>query len=200
MNLTFSKLKSDDNYDDVAELIYKTDAYLYPDLFGSLENAKKIIPYLLNDHLSTMYRDYIYVAKDNGKIIGIVSILPHSVEWDFNRIRLAYMEAGLTMGESVYAVSEYFQEAFCKIGNGSNACNICVSEEYRNKGVGSFILERVIHLAGKSTIELSVLSHNEAAVKLYKKFGFVILGESDDYGGFNKPKVPCLSMARIGTI
>ena len=36
MGLTFSRVVKTDNFEKIAELIYFTDPYLYPDLFGSL--------------------------------------------------------------------------------------------------------------------------------------------------------------------
>ena len=62
----FEKLKLREDYEAVIELVYQTDPYLYPDLFGSLENAKKIMPFLLDDKKSTWFKDYIYTVKKNS--------------------------------------------------------------------------------------------------------------------------------------
>ena len=54
--------------------------------------------------------------------------------------------------------------------------NICVLEEYRNKGIASHLMENIIKL-GKDTgiinITLEVRRNNVNAIKLYKKYGFV---------------------------
>jgi RimJ/RimL family protein N-acetyltransferase len=55
-----------------------------------------------------------------------------------------------------------------------------VSRAIRNRGVGSLLLEHVIHWAQKnptvSRIELNVFVENDAAISLYSKYGFQIEG------------------------
>ena len=194
----FEKLKLREDYEAVIELVYQTDPYLYPDLFGSLENAKKIMPFLLDDKKSTWFKDYIYTVKNNSEIIGIVTILPYNVEWNFNAIRIAYMEAGMQITARVRAACDYFADSFTRIGKGASACNICVREDHRGKGIGRFLLEKVIEMAGANNIELTVLANNISAVRLYQNHGFLIIKELYDYGGYNQPKVLCYSMVRIG--
>jgi ribosomal protein S18 acetylase RimI-like enzyme len=55
-----------------------------------------------------------------------------------------------------------------------NIFNVYIEEDYRNKGFGKFILEKVIkNLKDKcDIITLQVLSNNEYAIKLYKSLGF----------------------------
>lgn len=198
MALTFSRVEKNDDYIKIAELIYLTDPYLYPDLFGNLENAKILIPILMNDSKSTFYYQYLYVAKSDTNIVGVVSIVPDSVEWNFATIRMAYLDAGLTMNDAVFAVSKYFEDTFNRIGVRSSVCNICVDSNFRHCGVGSFILQKLIAKVGKNNMELSVLSDNIPAIKLYTKYGFVKVKESYEYGGYNQPQVLCYSMIRFG--
>jgi len=54
---------------------------------------------------------------------------------------------------------------------------IVVRDDYQNKGVGTILTSHIIHTAKKfriNVIRLSVLTENTRAIKLYKKFGFVI--------------------------
>ena len=198
MGLTVSRVVKTDNFEKIAELIYITDPYLYPDLFGSLEQAKKLLPVLLLDPKSTFYYKYLYVAKLDNEIVGVVSIVPDKVEWKFNIIRMAYLECGFTMNEAVHEVNKYFEDTFNRIGVCSSVCNVCVDSNCRGQGIGSFIVQKLIATVGSNNIELSVLKDNVAAVKLYTKFGFIIVKECYEYGGYQKPKVLCYSMVRFG--
>ncbi len=59
---------------------------------------------------------------------------------------------------------------------------VAVHPDYQGKGVGKALIAELIHLADNwlnlLKIELSVFTDNEVAVALYKKFDFVIEGES----------------------
>ena len=55
--------------------------------------------------------------------------------------------------------------------------NIVVRKSYRNKGIGSLLLEKLIELAKtKTSLTLEVNTKNEIAQKLYLKYGFKNLG------------------------
>lgn len=54
-----------------------------------------------------------------------------------------------------------------------------VLKEYSNHGVGTHLMEQLLKWASESKIirlELTVMCHNEKALALYKKMGFVIEG------------------------
>lgn len=62
------------------------------------------------------------------------------------------------------------------ISNQLHIYSICISPEYRNRGVGSDLLRRCINDAavmGIAEILLDVHSENLPALGLYRKFGFV---------------------------
>lgn len=60
--------------------------------------------------------------------------------------------------------------------------NIVVHKNFRNNGIGSILLQRIIDLAKvKSSLTLEVNTKNEAAYKLYQKFGFKNLGIRKKY-------------------
>jgi ribosomal protein S18 acetylase RimI-like enzyme len=69
--------------------------------------------------------------------------------------------------------------------NTSHRCllGIGVQSASRRRGVGSYLLENAknwAYVAGLEWIDLQVLSVNEAAKKLYHRFGFVTVGEVPD--------------------
>ena len=60
--------------------------------------------------------------------------------------------------------------------------NIVVRKSYRNKGIGSLLLEKLIELAKpKTSLTLEVNTKNEIAQKLYLKYGFKNLGLRKKY-------------------
>lgn len=60
--------------------------------------------------------------------------------------------------------------------------NIVVRKNYRNKGIGSLLLEKLIELAKtKTSLTLEVNTKNEIAQKLYLKYGFKNLGIRKKY-------------------
>jgi ribosomal protein S18 acetylase RimI-like enzyme len=60
---------------------------------------------------------------------------------------------------------------------------ICLGEKFRNRGLGSMLLE----FCEKRSLEFSpnlficVSSFNEGAIRLYKKFGFKLVGELENF-------------------
>ena len=196
LDLTIEKITREEDYEKISEMIYDTDPYIYRDLFGSLDSAKKVLRILLDEPKSVFYKGYYFLAVSNNEIAGLAALYKNTLEWNENVIRKAFYEARCERPESFDAVSEYFQSVFDYVTTGISACNITVAEEYKNKGVGSFLLNHLIFVAGNARMELNVLADNAPAVALYKKQGFAIETEFYDYGGYNEPYILCYKMSR----
>jgi putative acetyltransferase len=76
-----------------------------------------------------------------------------------------------------------------------------VHEDFRKKGVGKALLETMIEMADNwlslKRIELEVYTDNEAAVSLYKRFGFEIEGTAKAFAFRNGVYTDVYKMARI---
>lgn len=75
--------------------------------------------------------------------------------------------------------------------------NIAVFPEFRQKGVGTALLNRVFSLAsdiGLSFVSLEVRVSNENAISLYKKFGFKTEGKRKNF--YDNPKEDALIMTK----
>ena len=62
--------------------------------------------------------------------------------------------------------------------------NIVVHKDFRNKHIGSYLLEALLNLATSlnlKTINLEVRESNIPAIKLYEKFGFEVCGLRKKY-------------------
>lgn len=76
-----------------------------------------------------------------------------------------------------------------------------VAREWQGKGVGSTLLAAALDIADNwmnlRRLELTVYADNEAAIGLYRKFGFETEGRLRDYGMREGQWVDVLSMARL---
>jgi len=76
-----------------------------------------------------------------------------------------------------------------------------VAGEWQGKGVGSKLLATALEIADNwmnlRRVELSVYADNEAAIALYRKFGFEDEGLFRDYAVRDGVLVDALSMARL---
>ncbi len=72
--------------------------------------------------------------------------------------------------------------------------------EFRGKGIGSKLLEKVIDKSrefGLEKIELHVYTSNKSAINLYKKFGFEEEGLIKKYRKLDGEYFDCLAMAKF---
>ena len=83
------------------------------------------------------------------------------------------------------------------------AFGMAVHDDYQGQGVGSKLLAAAIDLADNwlnlTRLELEVFIDNQAAVQLYKKFGFEIEGTLRNYAYRNGEYVDTYTMARLKT-
>lgn len=196
MKLDIRPLDKNDDIRQVAGLIMATDPYLYSDLFGSYENAVRVLPYLFKRDKGMFRRSAYYLAVSDDKIVGIAALFKAGNEWNTADVRAAFFEAGVALPESFEEVCRYFVRVH-NYNDDTKACNICVREDMRGKGIGGKLVDFMIKAAGNSDIRLGVLVSNTAAVRLYRSRGFEILYEIDDYGGYKKPAVKVYEMIRL---
>ena len=78
---------------------------------------------------------------------------------------------------------------------------LAVKDDYQKRGVGKALLTTLLDLTDNwlnvKRVELTVFVDNEAAIALYKKFGFVVEGEARDYAFRDGEFVNVYYMARL---
>jgi putative acetyltransferase len=78
---------------------------------------------------------------------------------------------------------------------------LSVAREFDRRGVGSALMAAICdyadHWAGVLRLELTVYTDNEAAIALYRKFGFVIEGTHRAYALRNGEYADAYAMARL---
>lgn len=81
------------------------------------------------------------------------------------------------------------------------AMGMIVHDAYHGKGIGTALMTAVLNLADNwlqySRVELTVFSDNEAAIALYKKFGFEIEGTFKQYVFRDGVLADVYAMARL---
>ena len=78
---------------------------------------------------------------------------------------------------------------------------MAVRDEWQGKGVGTALMRAAVDLADRwlnvSRLELEVYTDNEPAVRLYKKFGFVVEATLRAFAYRDGGYVDAYSMARL---
>lgn len=81
------------------------------------------------------------------------------------------------------------------------SCGIAVKDSHHHQGIGSKMLAAVIDLSDNwlnlKRLEISTYTDNETALRLYRKFGFQVEGESPYFAFRNGEYVSAYHMARI---
>lgn len=85
--------------------------------------------------------------------------------------------------------------------NHAAGIGMAVHEQWQGKGVGTALMEAVLDLADNwlnlMRLELTVYIDNQAAIHLYRKFGFAVEGTLRGYAFRNGAYVDAYSMARL---
>lgn len=195
-NITIRKANKNDNLEQISELIYNTDPYIYPYWFKSLDNCKKILPKLIlqDNFIFNINTIYIAINNNNNEIIGLSSIIDKYTNLEYNYDNLSQNK------NVTHTIKNYILPMIktIKTKNIATITNMCIKKEYRNMHIGYNLLKTVIEEYKNNNdndveyIEFDVLAHNPSAIKLYQNLGFKQI--SDIEKGFNgyhmkKPEV-----------
>jgi putative acetyltransferase len=114
--------------------------------------------------------DYMLVAEANGDVVGNAGL--HSMGRSARRRHVGYI-------------------------------GMAVRDDWQRKGVGTALMAAILDIAdnwvGYRRLELTVYTDNEAAVALYRKFGFETEGTLREYSYRNGRYVDAYTMARLRT-
>jgi RimJ/RimL family protein N-acetyltransferase len=110
---------------------------------------------------------FVAVAAERN---GIAAEPPIDVEWRASSFRLDGML--IAIGADAVVGYVHVERSFFGFGE----IGMMVAREWRGRGVGSALVAEAIEwgrVDGLHKLTLSVFPHNEAAIGLYRKFGFV---------------------------
>lgn len=182
-DLTIGKLSPNDNFDQVAEALYLVDEYIFPDLFGDENGARKFIKGLFSDDSEALFSyDKTLVAKDeNGDIAGILVYRGDKcAHWDTDKIREKFLATGYELPENFERVNEQYMKKVTDAELPKDAVEIeflGVKEGYRGRGIGSKLMQSIYDNPTVSEVHLDVLDSHIAARGLYDKLGFLPDGD-----------------------
>ena len=170
-------LDKEEDFDSVVELIYESDRNLYEKLFGSLENAKIVMPILFNNN-SKFSKNHYHIIKQEEQVVSVAALYKSSdFRWDTDSIRIAFDDAGVALPKSFDEATNCLRDIFndC-IGN--SFClidDLCVKEEFRNRGIGKSMIMFLSKKAESENLSviLSVYNENNIAFDLYSSVGFI---------------------------
>ncbi|MCH5147874.1 MAG: GNAT family N-acetyltransferase [Clostridiales bacterium] len=208
----FMQLSDKDDYEAVSELLFDTDRQIYKNLFGTVENAKKVLP-ILFDHKSKsgkksiFSKDNIYILKSNdldSKVLAFATFYKMGSgsvpEWDAAVIEAAFVQAGIELPETAQGAFKYFEDTFHDaFGDITFVGDLCVDKDHRSKGYASLLLSKLIGKAEKMKLNvlISVYADNISAYNLYSSLGFLRFTENyDNRGGSSKNKEQYFKMIK----
>ena len=174
---------SEDMMENIAGLIYDTDPYIYPAMFGTRENALELIPELIQNDDSMFCLDNLYVAEYEGEIVGLVLWIKGKLNWSEEKFCRISEKCRIPISQYLGIVTKKYIDSYADVKDGViSIINFCVSQEVRDIGIGSQLMESFLKTHRHEPLELCVLEENSAAVKLYQKYGFM---ENNRYQGFS---------------
>ena len=181
------KPTKDDNLEKISELLYKTDPYIYPYWFETLDNClRQLTPLLLEDKFFFNINNlYVALNVDTNEIVGVICITDKSVNLDYD-----YSKLKIVNDRYRFTVENYIEVLVKEVKESSFAyiSNVCVDEKYRGRHIGNFMISKIIEIYKDKLfreIVLDVLEDNPGAIGLYEKLGFEKF--SDIFEGFNAP-------------
>ncbi len=184
---------------EIAGLIYDTDRYIYQGMFGSWQNAIKVIPTLLSGNEDRMFRlSNLYAAVMEEEIVGLILWVKGKLQWNPGVLCEVLRNLGIESPEYLNEVYSQYLSRYDSTDNYEkiSLLNVCVDRKKRNTGIGRRLLMSFLEKHPKEDMELCVLKDNEGAVKLYQDCGFLVV---EEYPGFstNPIKPKAVGMTRV---
>lgn len=188
-NIVIRKLTEQDDLSQAAALIYHTDKYIFPYLFGNdISRGAAVLSRMVRADTIYNYRN-ITAAVADGRTVGIVVALGRPFTVRLAPMAACFLEAGEIVGERFTKVFNEYYSLMEGEGEGVYIANVCVDGNYRGRGIAGRMLSRV--LEDGREYDLETVKGNAPAFALYTAAGF----ETEyEYPGFTG--VPCYKMIR----
>lgn len=204
--LSSKTILSEEQYNKIAELIFETDPYIYPVMFGTGNEgvlcAKALLPLVFESKQDSMFsKDNLFVIEKGKQIAGLILWHKGKLHWNIDAlIEIASQNGIKVVKDNIEIVRKEYVED-CYVNNDLLASdtlsliNICVDKRMRGQGIGKLLLSSFIKEHANERIELTVLADNLPAIRLYKNNGFEKVSEEAGFALIT-PKPMCLTMLR----
>lgn len=161
---------------EVSGLIYETDTEMYNFFFNRKENAVKIIKKLLKEGNNSLGHEHTYIITEDNRVLGLLvySIGNETSRKEDYRAFFKVLNPWDALKFTIFDILDGLILSDLRENDYYLAC-VAVNENFRGRGIGTFILEKAKELAseeGCARIVLDVDLENEGALRLYEKSGF----------------------------
>ena len=194
--MVIRNLQKNDNFEEVAQLIYLTDPYIYPYWFNNnIQEAKKVLAELIKKKTIFYYKNII-IAKIKDEIVGYALCVSNKYKIenkleDYKKINFFYQ----------YTIENYIENLYqFNISDKVSLMGICVLPQYRRHEIGFELMNNVFKKYGNKEYVLEMLADNVSAYGMYKKCGFKKVGEGKGFAGYGLPDVAIFEMKKEKTI
>ena len=159
---------------EIAKLIYDTDEYIFPDMFGSKDMVLYALPHLFTSGKDNMFcPKNLFVCEMNNEIVGIILWCKGRLHWDSTELEKLLV----SLPHNFKAVKDEYIEGYAQTDDNTiSILNLCVDSNHRGKHIATDMLKAFLdkYVSDGDTAKLCVLCTNKYAVKVYEKCGFII--------------------------
>lgn len=174
-SVIFRNLRKTDNLFEAAGLIYKTDPFIYPSLFGSVQTAERVLPDLIAQDRVCFGLRHLFCAVSDGHVKGLICSSHDDYRWDTQEVLNSFEKNKISAPKYFSKAAENYFEKFSHeadlAGHIYLIC-VCVDENLRNLGLGKKLLNAFFDRHPNEEFSLHVLADNAPAIHLYRALGF----------------------------
>lgn len=173
-NLTSASVLSQKNFRELADLIYDTDPYIYPAMFGNRDNAARLLPLLFCGEDSMFCLENVFAAFCRRRIVGLLLWKKGRLKWSPELLKRLAEKNGVEISPYLDDVAKKYVDMYADEDREDivSLINLSVSGELRGRGIGRAIMEHFFAKRHGRSYELCVLADNKNAVHLYRSLGF----------------------------
>lgn len=197
--LTAKSKLTKDNYRQLAQLVYRTDEYIYPCIFNSESDAITVFANLLQSNHDAMFsKDNCFVAAtSSGNILGMILWKKGSLVWDDVSLKSQAKLDGVKLSPYFDLVKQrYFTSYENNAPDQITLINVSVDSAAQGQGIGSIMIENFVQEHKNEEMELYVLADNAPAIQLYSKHAqFEKIATIQGFS-YDQRELPCLVMQR----
>ena len=182
---------STDNLQNIAELIYETDPYIYPSISQNRNDAVNILTEMIKSNTLFKY-DNCLIAVEKNNVVGLIvfSTVENKTDNEYG--------VWLNKNDSIsYFINKYVKVCENQINeNEIYLTCVCTNKLYRRKKVATKLIQQLFEMYNNKNFKLDVLQNNLPAINLYKTLGFEIQKEDKGYNKKNHKKPLIFSMVK----
>lgn len=174
----------DENIDFTSELVAvtqrKIDEHNFTDELTPIYLRK---PQAQEERDRKIVKEITFTQKEIDEMLEIEKQCFAGEAWNRSDFDISNQSGLITLG--IYEADKFIGYGMIYLaGDEADLCTIGVLPQYRKKGYGGAIMTALIETAKKRNVKkitLEVSKGNDDAIKMYKSFGFTVVGERKNY-------------------